>query len=311
MWWISIARQPSSDRRFLPVHHPVFARFVPWRGLVDPTWDVNFLGVRTRLAFTAGMGGDAPTASRLVETEYPVFGEEYFEWIDVLEAVLTAERQFTMVELGAGWGRWLINAAAAARRCGVSTLCLVGVEAEPTHYRWMQQHFADNGIGSESCRLVEAAVAATQKRVRFHVGDPSAWYGQAIELNPRSVLGRIPFLSGGGVAKRTIRKVRAVALSQIVSDLNEIDLIDADLQGVEADVFESAEALLAQKVKRVHIGTHSSENERRLRVLFGALGWENLNDYASGTEVDTPWGRIKFQDGVQTWRKSSAPTRST
>lgn len=273
---------------------------------MEPTWDVNFLGVRTRVAFTAGMGSDVAASARFVETHYPTFDEEYFEWIDLLEAVVTAGRRFTMVELGAGWGRWLINGAAAARQCAITELCLVGVEAEPTHYRWMEQHFADNGVSSESRRLVEAAVTTSPRPANFHVGDPSAWYGQAIERNPFRILGERPFRSRRRLARRTLRKVPTVTLPSIVSDLNAIDLIDADLQGVEADVFESAEALLAEKVKRVHIGTHSSKNERRLRGLFSSLGWESLNDYAAGAEVDTSWGRIKFQDGVQTWRNPLA-----
>lgn len=267
---------------------------------MDLTWYVNFLGVRTRVAFTAGMPGDPPTAARFVETGYPAFDEDYFEWIDVLEAVVSCERRFTMLELGAGWGRWLVNAAAAARQCGVSELCLVGVEAEPTHYRWMRQHFADNGIDPESQPLVEAAVGTTEERVSFRVGDPSAWYGQEIEF--KRIHLRIPSLRRRGLAKRTVMEVSAVTLPGILGGLDEIDLIDADLQGIEADVFESAEALLSEKVKRVHIGTHGAKNERRLRMLFAALGWEKVYDYASGTEVDTPWGRIAFQDGVQTWR---------
>ena len=44
---------------------------------------------------------------------YPSFNEEYFEWVDVLEAVVARAGMFTMLELGAGWGRWLANAAAA------------------------------------------------------------------------------------------------------------------------------------------------------------------------------------------------------
>ena len=66
-------------------------------------------------------------------------------------------------------------------------------------------------------------------------------------------------------------------------------------------MLESAEDALPDKVKRIHVGTHSAENERRLRVLFERLGWETLNDYPCGAEVETPWGLIRFQDGVQTW----------
>jgi len=289
-------------------HHRVFDRFEPWSGEVDSGWNVNFLGVRTRDEFSSGMTGFASSEARWVETGYPSFDEEYFEWIDVLEAVAGAAGTFTMIELGAGWGRWLMNAAAAARERDL-TLQLVGVEAEPTHFTWMQRHFSDNSIDAGSLTLIEAAVAAEDGRVRFHVGDPSAWYGQAIDPrqpNPN----RRPWLPRQLRAllerrarrdERTIVDVRAVGLPSILRDLERVDLIDLDVQGVEAEVLESAQDVLSGKVNRVHVGTHSAENERRLRALFGRLGWERLNDYACGAVADTPWGPISFQDGVQTW----------
>jgi FkbM family methyltransferase len=202
-----------------------------------------------------------------------------------------------------------MNAAAAARQRDRLAIHLVGVEAEPTHFRWMQQHLSDNSVNAASLTLIEAAVAAEPGRVRFHVGEPSAWYGQAIDLSPSnpeprpSLLKRLrPFLGRPAQRdERAIVDVRAVTLPSILQDLRRVDLIDIDVQGVEADVLESAEDGLSKKVKRVHVGTHDADNERRLRTLFGRLGWDNLNDYACGSEADTPWGRITFQDGVQTW----------
>jgi FkbM family methyltransferase len=290
-------------------HHPVFDRFPRWSGDVDAGWSVNFLGVRTRDEFSAGMTGAVASERRSIETAYPPFDEEYFEWIDVLEAVEGADEGFTMIELGAGWGRWLMNGAAAARQRGRAPMRLVGVEAEPTHFRWMRQHFRDNAVDRRSLTLIKAAVAATPGRVRFHVGDASAWYGQAIDAGEPTPKGR-PSLSERLRAvldratphhERSIVDVRAVTLGSILKNLERVDLIDLDVQGVEADVLESAESLLGERVKRVHIGTHTAENERRLRLLFERLGWENLNDYACGAEAETPWGPISFQDGVQTW----------
>jgi FkbM family methyltransferase len=255
------------------------------------------------------MTGTLSSEGRWVETGYPAFDEEYFEWVDVLEAVVGAAETFTMIELGAGWGRWLMNAAAAARAHDRRHVHLVGVEAEPTHFRWMLQHFRDNSVDAESLTLIEAAVAAEDGRVRFHVGDPSAWYGQAIDPNPphpvppASALRQLRalFQRRARDDERAIVDVRAVTLTSILVGLERVDLIDLDVQGVEADVLESAEDTLTEKVERVHIGTHSAENERRLRVLFGRLGWEKVNDYPCGAEADTPWGLIHFQDGVQTW----------
>ena len=290
--------------------HPVFEHFEPWSGKVEAGWTVNFLGVATRQEFFAGMTGVVPSESGWVETEHPAYNEEYLEWIDVLEAVAGADGTFTMIELGAGWGRWLMNGAAAARAHGRLRLQLVGVEAEPTHFRWMQQHFADNLVEDQTLTLIEAAVAAEEGRVRFQIGDASAWYGQQIVVST-------PHASARATARSRIRtllrrrahaepasaataNVRAVTLTSILDRLECVDLIDLDVQGIEADVLESTERALA-KVKRVHIGTHSADNEQRLRALFDGLGWENLNDYACGAEAETPWGPITFEDGVQTW----------
>jgi hypothetical protein len=87
------------------IHHPVFERFQRWSGEVDSGRSVNFLGVCTRDEFMAGMTGVVAAKSRWVETDYPPFDEEYLEWVDVLEAVVSAVGVFTMIELGAGWGR--------------------------------------------------------------------------------------------------------------------------------------------------------------------------------------------------------------
>lgn len=69
---------------------------------------------------------------------YPPFDEEYFEWIDLLEAVAAAKDRFTMLELGAGFGRWTARAAAAAKQRDLS-YSLIAVEAEPTHFDWMRE----------------------------------------------------------------------------------------------------------------------------------------------------------------------------
>jgi FkbM family methyltransferase len=187
----------------------------------------------------------------------------------------------------------------------------------------MQQHFRDNAVGADSLRLIKAAVAAEDGRVRFHVGDPSAWYGQAIDANqphpvpPVSPLRQLRalFQRRGREDARAIIDVRAVALTSILDDLECVDLIDLDVQGSEAEVLEAAERALTEKVKRVHIGTHSAENEGRLRALFERLHWEKVNDYPCGAKVGTPWGPIHFQDGVQTWLSPAAgrasPARPT
>ena len=60
---------------------------------------------------------------------------------------------------------------------------------------------------------------------------------------------------------RRVRRTRAVSLKTLLESSQRVDLIDADIQGVEAEVFEPAATLLAAKVRRTHIGTHDRDNE--------------------------------------------------
>jgi FkbM family methyltransferase len=292
-------------------HHPVFERYARWAGEVPDGYTADFLGVTTRTSFylTREQLRNVGRADGPVTPELPLFNEEYFEWVDVLEAVQQAAERFTMVELGAGWGRWLGIGAAAAKQRGLSSF-LVGVEAEPSHYRWMAEHLRDNGIADDGFRLHEAAVAGEDGSVSFHIGDPVAWYGQAIdpyssEADERSVDARLRGLPRRGrhgpSSKRRLQRVSALSLRTVLDGLDLVDLIDLDVQGVEAEVLEGGKMELDEKVKRVHVGTHSVENEERCRALFGRLGWINRNDFPSGSELDTEYGRISFQDGVQTW----------
>jgi FkbM family methyltransferase len=252
--------------------HEVFSRFIAGCRTLP-----NWIGVKTRREFFVD-------ELRFVTVTPPPADPELFEWIDLLEAVTRAEGSFTMLELGAGYGRWIVNAAAALRVSSELPHSLTAVEAEPTHFRWLELHCRDNDVDAN---LVQAAVAASRGRVEFGVGEPASWYGQAI--------------ADGTWSPEHVVSVAAVTLSDLLEPLQRVDLIHCDIQGAEADVFEEAATSVDAKVERVHVGTHGGHVERPLRELFSSLGWANVNDYECGTSAETPWGAIEFQDGVQTW----------
>ena len=252
-------------------HHPVFAEF---QRQADPV--ANWIGVTTRRTFFTEELEFVPVAN-------PPIDPEYFEWIDLLESVVGATERFTMLELGAGYGRWIVNGAAAVRAYSRVPTALVAVEAEPTHFRWLEQHCRDNDVVAQ---LIEAAVAPYAGEVDFAVGNPAGWYGQAIADDTWS-------------PERTER-VRAVTLSSLLAAYDRVDLIHMDVQGVEADVLDEARDELA-RVGRVHVGTHGRTQEERIRTLFSGLGWRAQHDYPSAKRSRTPFGRLEFQDGVQTW----------
>jgi len=303
------------------LHHNVFDEFGCQEGERTPEFpDVDFLGVRTR-----GYYPDGPCCSqgKRIVKDYPPFNEEYFEWIDLLESVKEARDKFVMIELGAGYGTWLVRAALAVQRYHrVLPFLLVGVEGEPTHFKWMRQHFHDNGLDPEEHRLFNAAVSDQDGKVLFTVGTPGLWRGQYIvnqfpKRFPKDfyrwlhvkLLGtwRIhkverDYWTGKPYTIRAqAREIPAISLNTILSSLQTVDLIDLDVQGVEVQVIKAAREQLQAKVKRVHIGTHGRDIERRLRRLFGNLGWKKINDYPFKSDSPTPHGVIRFDDGVQSW----------
>jgi DNA repair exonuclease SbcCD ATPase subunit len=107
-----------------------------------------------------------------------------------------------------------------------------------------------------------------------------------------------PFLDSQGLP---CREVKTITLSRILGALGLVDLIDLDVEEAELVVLQSAIEELNQKVKRVHIGTHTPEIEQGLRALFWEHGWYKRNDYGVGRTELTEWGEMHFGNGVQTW----------
>jgi hypothetical protein len=95
--------------------------------------------------------------------------------------------------------------------------------------------------------------------------------------------------------------VDATTLSELLDRSPIVDLIDMDVQGAELESVASALGLITDKVRRLHIGTHNAEVEVGLRSALGGAGWELSTDYGCGSTRDTPYGRVNFQDGVQSW----------
>ena len=286
------------DRR----HHPIFDRFTPYDG--DPGGAiVCALGTLTRPQF---IGAAAP-APGWVQTAWPQPCEEYFEWIDLLEAVTAADGRFTMLELGAGFGRWSARGALAARSRGIADIHLGLAEAEPQHAVWLRQHMADNAIGPDQYRLFEAAVTDRRGEAAFYISTPDVdglWYGQSVcddDLSASPVEGSyfgrpVTLTPSGGLIL-----VPQIPLSEVLEPYDFVDFADLDLQGAESAGIDEAIAPLSAKVRRLHIGTHGPRIEARLREILSAAGWRCVRDYPCRQENETDFGQYLFNDGVQTW----------
>ena len=297
-------------------HHHVFSHFRPYTGELPPNCDLDFLGTLVPLEFMQGLF-PLITYTRKVEKFYVHNDEEYFEWVDLLESVVAASGTYTMIDLGAGYGRWSVRAAYAAKQYNPKLRCrLIAVEPEPTVYGWMRKHFSNHGVGRWRHKLIHAAVSEQPGKVHFYIGGPrggpfdrppSAWYGQFLTKdydlkNPAKRDGNYAgfnvYLHESGW--RSIR-VPSISLRTILKKLDRVDFITLDIEGQELPTLTAAIAGVDAKVKRLHIGTHGVEIEAGLRQLLSDHGWRCLADYSLQQTSETPWGVISFDNGVQSW----------
>lgn len=287
--------------------HGIFSQFEPFTGDFPLDRAFDFIGARCKLHFSR----EIRSSSELyIKATVPHLSDEYFEWISLLQAAKRASGSFTVVELGAGFGRWSARAVLAAKQCGITDIKAILVEAEPCHAEWCKEHMIDNAISN--FEVIEAAVGAQKGEMLFVVREPnkdfapSDWYGQAANwtaenyhvATEETYYGHPVIDNGTGWGSI---KVPVLPLDEILSATKSVDLIDMDIQGAEAEVVESSMAVLNAKVKAIHIGTHSTEIEGRVRSSFESHGWRRIWDYPLQQRVDTPFGPVSFDDGVQTW----------
>jgi FkbM family methyltransferase len=264
-------------------------------GSPPPGWIVDRLGIRTQWKFVDGHWPHTAEQVSQMWQQVPapeVNGLEYYEWVDLVHAVVGARERFVMVELGAGYGRWAVRAARLLEALNPMPCTLVAVEAEPTHFEWLLEHFRDNGLDPTRHHLVCAPVARSREAVNFLVGQAASCYGQEIVAahDPRD----------DGLEARSMP---AVTLADILEPHPRVDLIDLDIQGAELEVLSATIDLLDARVKRLQIGTHGRNIERGLRQLFQDHGWQIEHDFSWGSKLFVPKvGReLEVEDGVQTW----------
>lgn len=276
-----------------------FQHFKKWDGLVPEGYTVNFLGAKARNEYATTQ---AIPKTWTLQNDYPELTEEYFEWVDLLESVLSAKEEFVFMELGAGYGRWSVNAALAATQQN-KKYRILAIEPEPTHFAWLRKNVEENGLDPGKCELVEAAVTAKKGKAEFYMGNPTAWYGQQIRASKLGM--RAKLTDDQKKNGLYVGKVRTVTLNQYLERYGMTDLIDMDVQSAEFEILKASQALVDSNAKRVHIGTHSHRIEEGLRKLFKGLGWVPRYDFECFGDRQTPRGVISFVDGVQSWTNPS------
>jgi FkbM family methyltransferase len=256
----------------------------------EPGFILDRLGVRTRGASL--WDGAQSLVGAVIPPPVPAdYHAEAIEWIGLLKSVRAASDRFVAMELGAGWGPWLVAGATAARRCGIETVRLLGVEADPVHFEALRRHFTDNGLAPEAHTLLRAAVGA----VAGHANWPRV-------ADPRNDWGLCPV--AGEVSGDTI-DVDVLAVAGLLDREPVWDLVHIDVQGGEADLLAAAPSEFDGRVRWLVIGTHSRTIEGDLLAMLPARGWvlEHEKPCRFAFQPGAPsLATMTTCDGTQVWR---------
>lgn len=261
----------------------------------------DFLGVRTRTHYVDHMRQydnqvvGAPTDDRplLFETA---------EWEGTLRSVLEAKGGLVAVELGAGWGPWLVACDAAARQRGITDIKLAGVEASDEHFAYLEQHLRDNGIDPARQYLFKGVVG-TADGFAYFPRLPDAhkdWGAQAVIGGVSSEETLENFVDYRGTTFEKMDRVACIALTTLLRRYDRIDLVHCDIQDSEGEVLPPAIDELTGRVRRVVVGTHSRKSEGALYDAFAAAGWTLESDKGSRS-VFADNRMVLLIDGIQVW----------
>jgi len=207
--------------------------------------------------------------------------------------VASAKDRFCMLELGAGWGRWSVY---AARLCAAAA----SVHARGRRTGAQPLPMVADGL----FRTTESTRAITTSTSRGGPRRPDGAAGRHRRSAPRvRTLCKLGIEKLAAHAPRPARRQRGqgVSLREILLAHPHIDLVDMDIQGMEDKVIRSVPPRDLDRVRILHIGTHSRAVESRLRRTLRRLGWRNASPSHAIRRATPPSAKCVFEDGVETW----------
>lgn len=279
----------------------LFNSFKRYEGPGRNGFITNFLGCVTATDYV-----HAAQLSGVVES-LPIprnFHADTLEWVGTLQAVRDARKTFTMIELGAGWGPWCTIGYVASEMLSLVP-SVIAVEGDPGHVRYIEQSFHDNGQDLSRCSVIHAVVGVADGQASFPtLRMASRDYGGAAIFNGKADQFSKHFLAH---TSHNVEKLEEVACFSLATILEKVgrpcDLVHCDIQGAEGEVLPHHISALSSSVRRLIVGTHSHEVDRKLITLFPQHGW--VCEGAEATRMVTNGGTSHVvHDGTQVWRNS-------
>jgi FkbM family methyltransferase len=268
----------------------------------EPGFFRDVFGVRTRCAFMpesmAGFSGQVGRPDRV-----PVLGLhdqpelEYF-----LRSIDVARGTLTVVELGAGWGPWIVLGAVLGRRRGLDVR-LIAVEGAEEHVDFMREHLWDNGIEPGDHRLLHAVVGACDGLAHFpRLAAAREEWGAEAQFNAAPTSATLTSVTNDVAA------LPCVSIATLLDELDRVDVLHCDIQGAEADAIRAGIDVLTARVRRIIVATHRRAIEAELHHLLFDRGWHLEADQACQM-IDVGDRLVLIQDGVQVWRNDRLAER--
>jgi FkbM family methyltransferase len=227
--------------------------------------------------------------------------EEEFERDCFLSILSNIKRiNINMMEVGAGWGRMCIDLAGIINNNIIQIVpekySCYAVEAEPTHYKWLKEHFDELKINGTT---KNCAVSDNKGSCFFDTSEEAdKQYGQAIaRITPKNII---------RILKGQLTEVPTFTLDSLImkSGFDKVDILDLDIQGYEYKALLGAKNSISQGlIDYLLIGIHSVELSEKIRTLL-----KNRYDCI----VDLPpkkiskldgFNPISFYDGIQVFKR--------
>lgn len=266
----------------------------------------NFLGVETDVTFLRHLSGSPGFVEGL-----PIPGSFHCstaEWIAGLRGVELSGDDFVVVELGAGWGPWMVDLARAARIRGAKRTFAVGCEADELHLKFISQHLACNGFQANEYSIYQGAIGPKKGHALFPISEDSSndWglrplfcdserEADAIVANPKA------HADYRGVSFRRFDKVRCHTLADVLVGLDHVDVMHVDIQGGEFELLRGNLDLLKRATRYLVIGTHGRQIEGELIGLLAGAGWKLEVEEPCAFDISHKNLAVQV-DGTQGWR---------
>lgn len=217
------------------------------------------------------------------------------EWAAALKTVDDAKGTYRIIEVGCGWGCWLVNMGAAARIRGLNVQ-LIGIEGEVNILKKADKVLKYNGFSSDDYALYHGVAASNNDGAIFPLG---LGYGATPIFSP-SARQRDRYKDSPD---------HLILESYTLEDLSNsqtVDLLHVDIQGSEVSFIKDNWKQIERYVSRILIGTHAREIEGRLFDHFAStFKWSLEVERPAILSLDEDTPKVKV-DGVQMWRNPNA-----